>query len=725
MRLRWLHLPQCGPLLDLAVRFGQEEMLYGWSESDPAKRKGAINFVVGVNGTGKSSLLRAIYRSFRALSTGSPPPLPITLAWDRLIGTEAVTAIFHQDAQAQARTFFTAPPRLLDVLDEAEWQAMIAGIADGTGGFQGTRVERGTDAWVGSYLQAHLPRRLIGYTSGAELLWAELEQRSLRTDLNVTADTANSEVRPAGWSIAREWEERVPLRLSKAAVSVTPFDGSGWDVVRNPELSLGAPAWTRPLLDAQRYAAEIQAKLAATRRDDLAGGVANATRIRASDLRFAAIALALWQAARELHNWPTESDQAALRRDCIAAPVGSGDPARRVLNQLDWFLPTHLSLVYRPDDDQIDDTQRDRLGCLLGLADTVVAQPLGRYRVVIALGPRGFDSLKADLDARFPSAFVGTSREPILDRIEGCASGAEAVIRIFSDAKAPDATGADALEPTLIEVFEALRAWQAAGLLEEVNLTIKRLHQINSSDGEPDDAIITFDQLSDGEQMLLGRVALLHLVRGQDGALLLLDEPETHFNDVWKRELIDLIDDVILKNTFAQVLVSTHTSLALTDVFKSEIVLLRKDPQTGRLYEADEPIETFGATPEDILRDIFEADKIIGRRAAQILDLVLIVTALEPLAAPLWETGGFTAERVQPLWEQAQRVPHSFANAEAFARFLASIWGFTRDQLGGAATPRIVDTLREIERKLGPGHYQFEFRRRIMAHQRRADAAPD
>jgi hypothetical protein len=196
LRMRWLHLPHCGPLLDLAVRFGQEGMLYGWSESDPAKRKGAINFVVGVNGTGKSSLLRAIYRSFRGLSTRSPPPFPITLAWDRRIGTESVTAIFHRDTQTPERTFFSAPPRLPDALDEAQWQAMIAGIADGTGDFQETRVERGTDAWMGSYLQAHLPRRLIGYTSGAELLWAELEQRAFRADWET--DSASLQARPPG-----------------------------------------------------------------------------------------------------------------------------------------------------------------------------------------------------------------------------------------------------------------------------------------------------------------------------------------------------------------------------------------------------------------------------------------------------------------------------------------------------------------------------------------------
>jgi hypothetical protein len=48
LRLRFLHLPRCGPLTDVAICFGQEGMLYGWSESDAAKRKGAINFIVAL-----------------------------------------------------------------------------------------------------------------------------------------------------------------------------------------------------------------------------------------------------------------------------------------------------------------------------------------------------------------------------------------------------------------------------------------------------------------------------------------------------------------------------------------------------------------------------------------------------------------------------------------------------------------------------------------------------
>jgi hypothetical protein len=47
---------------------------------------------------------------------------------------------------------------------------------------------------------------------------------------------------------------------------------------------------------------------------------------------------------------------------------------------------------------------------------------------------------------------------------------------------------------------------------------------------------------ADYEQMLLGRMSLLFLLRGRHSSMLMLDEPETHFNDSWKREIIDIVD---------------------------------------------------------------------------------------------------------------------------------------------------------------------------------------
>ena len=121
MRLRYVHFPRCGPLVDVAIVFGQEDMLFGWSPEDPARRKGAINFVVGVNGTGKSSLLRAIYQSFRALKNKDLPPLPVTLSWDRFEGEKRVTCLLHHPDKADEKPWFA----VLNPLEESTFEHAV------------------------------------------------------------------------------------------------------------------------------------------------------------------------------------------------------------------------------------------------------------------------------------------------------------------------------------------------------------------------------------------------------------------------------------------------------------------------------------------------------------------------------------------------------------------------------------------------------------------------
>ena len=153
--------------------------------------------------------------------------------------------------------------------------------------------------------------------------------------------------------------------------------------------------------------------------------------------------------------------------------------------------------------------------------------------------------------------------------------------------------------------------------MDDATFTIRRVTQMEASDGKLDDVVLTWEDLSDGEQMLLGRMSLLLLLSGLDGSLLLLDEPETHFNDSWKREIIDIVDDNILKKTRAQVIVSTHTSIALTDAFASEIIRLVRS--NGRSINKPVKIPTFGASPSRIMTHVFDMPASIGSRAEQAL----------------------------------------------------------------------------------------------------------
>ena len=99
--------------------------------------------------------------------------------------------------------------------------------------------------------------------------------------------------------------------------------------------------------------------------------------------------------------------------------------------------------------------------------------------------------------------------------------------------------------------------------------------------------------------------------------MLLLDEPETHFNDAWKREIIDIVDDNVLKTTKAQVVVATHTSIALTDAFASEIVRLVRSEGHSEIKPVSVP--TFGAEPGRVMLHVFDMTASIGTRAEQAL----------------------------------------------------------------------------------------------------------
>jgi hypothetical protein len=62
MRLRYLHLPNFGLLKNLRVSFDCEPL---FRKPGELFRQGDLHFVVGLKGTGKSRLLRAMYETFR------------------------------------------------------------------------------------------------------------------------------------------------------------------------------------------------------------------------------------------------------------------------------------------------------------------------------------------------------------------------------------------------------------------------------------------------------------------------------------------------------------------------------------------------------------------------------------------------------------------------------------------------------------------------------------
>lgn len=619
MRLRYLYLPDYGVLKDVKVTFDHEGIL---------DRKGSLQFVVGLNGTGKSSLLRAVYEAFRCLDRGEVPPFPVALAYETTRDRERRLVFFRHLEDSKSEAVFVAAPfesHLAEVVSglggETTWDDVMPLIKQGhaPSGEVDVMWVHG-DAFQGNRLVAeHLPDPLLTYTSGDLAAWLRAAEAQLPNDeVSYLFDSGSSEDddRPRGWDIHRELGavdvEMTSQQRNELRGQIEPHDSD---------------ADTRCLL------------------------------LMPPDLKLAAVAVGLVAASEELRQHPTEDAMRSWRtrlQEQVCQQQRGKRPAekdaRTLLNEVDWWWPTHLSIIYKPHSGRMNPEWHAQWLALCALADEVIRLPLGRMQMVIDLG-FGTRRIEDVVKGAFGEQAVPVEVAEVVKRADGAQSGAEAIVQALSTLKQSAQQDKNGLRP-LWQVFRTLHGWRAARLLEDATVTVKRVSPMTDHAGYADDVVLTWDDFSDGEQMLLGRMALLLLLRGRDGSMLLLDEPETHFNDSWKREIIDIVDDNVLKTTAAQVLVATHTSIALTDAFASEIIrLVRED---GRAKVKPVSFPTFGAEPGRIMLHVFEMAEAIGSRSGEVLRQKLAAgwnadtrDELERLVAKIG--GGWPRARLQQL----------------------------------------------------------------------------
>ncbi len=81
-----------------------------------------------------------------------------------------------------------------------------------------------------------------------------------------------------------------------------------------------------------------------------------------------------------------------------------------------------------------------------------------------------------------------------------------------------------------VDFFKQLESTYISDLIEEVRIKVRKT----------DGTVITFNELSEGEQQLLMVLGLLKFTRSKE-SLFLLDEPDTHLNPAWKFDYLNLI----------------------------------------------------------------------------------------------------------------------------------------------------------------------------------------
>jgi hypothetical protein len=220
MRLRYLHLQSYPPINNIRVCF---------ASGSPLARDCSIRFVVGVNGSGKSNLLRAVAEIFLALDDLRRPAFPVTLIYE--LGLRDTpnhrTLLFDcpQD-RGQASLWIHEKYKFPDDTDQHMFGLVIDHLRQ-----RNTPMVPGFSALIrpgewparsATPPQIALPTAVLAYTTGDLRPWRSVWNRNQDAQGLLESNEGEADIndeRPAGWTVAQE----VALQ---AARQVEPSDAT-------------------------------------------------------------------------------------------------------------------------------------------------------------------------------------------------------------------------------------------------------------------------------------------------------------------------------------------------------------------------------------------------------------------------------------------------------------------------------------------------------------------
>jgi hypothetical protein len=230
------------------------------------------------------------------------------------------------------------------------------------------------------------------------------------------------------------------------------------------------------------------------------------------------------------------------------------------------------------------------------------------------------------------------------------------------------------LLPTPLVFFEELLAWKRQGGLKKVRLILRKKNL---------DSLLPESALSDGEFLFLGRYALLLMLREISESLVLLDEPETHFNDRWKVDLVKDICSLLELNSNDssmdprnEVIIATHSDLTLTDADPRQVyVFTEHEVHAGggiaeRKISVERPhMSPFAANRGEISRVLFGTEGPIGTYSKEEIEKALAGNSKEEIERLLDTVGpGFYRFRLRDKLVQLEEEAAGKGDGDASSR---------------------------------------------------------
>ncbi|WP_428657471.1 restriction system-associated AAA family ATPase [Runella sp.] len=144
--------------------------------------------------------------------------------------------------------------------------------------------------------------------------------------------------------------------------------------------------------------------------------------------------------------------------------------------------------------------------------------------------------------------------------------------------------------------------------------------KIKGTDEEKDLLLRSF---SDGEHQFIHTMGICLLLKDRR-SILLLDEPETHFNPSWRAKFIKILNDTITASStgndynvhlLKDILLTSHSPFIISDCLPDNVVLFEKKGKittAKKVSELDNAFNTYGTSVELILDRLFNYDQSIG-----------------------------------------------------------------------------------------------------------------
>lgn len=152
-----------------------------------------------------------------------------------------------------------------------------------------------------------------------------------------------------------------------------------------------------------------------------------------------------------------------------------------------------------------------------------------------------------------------------------------------------------------------------------------KISKIDAGKTEPRSSLLR--EFSDGEHQFLHTIGICLMLKARR-SILLLDEPETHFNPAWRAKFVKILNDSITSGTpknlpnggfnvhlLKDVIVTSHSPFIISDCMPSNVIFFKRNSDTQKVEaKSAREIEfnTYGTSVEIILDELFDYNQTIG-----------------------------------------------------------------------------------------------------------------